>query len=118
MKENVLTKKISCDTEGVCTLGLCVLRFLSQTVLFHVNQENLDRNTMSNSPKAPGTKLKIWERKRPSRGFLQKCAPHERSPSAPKFEEKSHEETLHQERCARKAVWDLANKSSQAQEFR
>ena len=26
---------------------------------------------------------------------------------APKFEETSQEETLHQERCARRAVWDL-----------
>ena len=34
-----------------------------------------------------------------------KCEPHERSP---KFEERSQEETLHQERCARRAAWDLA----------
>ena len=27
---------------------------------------------------------------------------------APKFGKRSHEETLHQERCARKAAWDLA----------
>ena len=44
--------------------------------------------------------IKIRERKGPS--------PHERSPCAPKFGEKSHEETFHQERCARKAAWDLA----------
>ena len=31
-----------------------------------------------------------------------------RSPCAPKFEERSHEEALHQERCARKAAWDSA----------
>ena len=30
------------------------------------------------------------ERKGPSRGIIQKCAPHERSPCAPKFEERSH----------------------------
>ena len=52
--------------------------------------------------------IKIRERKGPSRGIIQKCAPHERSPCAPKFGERSHEETLHQERCARKAAWDLA----------
>ena len=51
---------------------------------------------------------KIRERKGPSRGIIQKCAPHARSPCAPKFRERSHEETLHQERCARKAAWDLA----------
>ena len=52
--------------------------------------------------------MKIRERKGPSRCIIQKCASHERSLCAPKFEERSHEETLHQERCARKATWDLA----------
>ena len=61
---------------------------------------NWDQDTPSNSPRAPGTKLKIRERKGPSRGTLQKCEPHERSPCAPNFGERSHEETLHQERCA------------------
>ena len=51
--------------------------------------------------------IKIRERKGPSRGIVQKCAPHERSPCAPKFEERSQEETLHQEGCARRAAWDL-----------
>ena len=55
--------------------------------------------------------IKNRERKGPSRGIIQKCAPHERSPCAPKFEERSHEETLHQERCARKAAWDFAKKN-------
>ena len=44
----------------------------------------------------------------PSRGIIQKCEPHERSSCAPQFGKRSHEETLHQERCARKAAWDLA----------
>ena len=53
--------------------------------------------------------MKIRERKGPSRGSLQKCAPHERSPGAPKFEERSHEETFcTQEGCARRAAWDSA----------
>ena len=52
--------------------------------------------------------IKIRERKGPSRGIIQKREPHERSPCAPKFEERSQEETLHQERCARRAAWDLA----------
>ena len=52
--------------------------------------------------------LKIRERKGPSRGIIQKREPHERSPSAPKFGERSHEEALHQERCARRAAWDFA----------
>ena len=52
--------------------------------------------------------IEIRERKGPSRGIIQKCEPHERSPCAPKFGERSHEETLHQERCARRVAWDLA----------
>ena len=88
-------KRISCDIEGVHTTGLCISRFLSE------------KNTWSNSPNAPGTK--ILERKGPSRGIIRKCAPHERSPCPPEFGERSREETLHQERCARRAAWDLAN---------
>ena len=45
----------------------------------------------------------------PSRDIIQKCAPRERCPCGPRFGEGSHEETLHQEGCARKAAWDLAN---------
>ena len=62
--------------------------------------------------------IKIWERKGPSRGIVQRCAcaPHERSPCAPKFEERSHEETLHQERCARGVAWNVAKTFLQAQE--
>ena len=52
--------------------------------------------------------INIRERKGPSRGIIPKCELHERSPCAPKFGERSHEETLTQERCARKAAWHLA----------
>ena len=52
--------------------------------------------------------IKIRERKGPLRGIIEKCAPHERSPCAPYFEDRSHEETLHQEGFARKAAWVLA----------
>ena len=51
--------RISCDIEGVYTIGLCISRFLSEKDLFYVNLENWDRNTPSNSPKAPGTKSKF-----------------------------------------------------------
>ena len=52
--------------------------------------------------------IKNRERKGPSRGIVQKCEPHERSPCVPKFEGRSQEETLHQERCARRVAWDSA----------
>ena len=51
--------------------------------------------------------IKIRERKAPSRGTIQKCEPHERSPCAPEFEERSQED-LQQERCARGEAWNLA----------
>ena len=59
-------------------------------------------------PKGTWHQIKIRDRKGPSRGLVQKCAPYERSPCAPKFEDSPHEETLNQERCARKAAWDMA----------
>ena len=52
-----------------------------------------------------GNKRKIQK----TRVKFHAVVPHERSPCAPKFEERSREETLIQERCARKAAWDLAN---------
>ena len=79
------------------------LNIIIRENLFYVNLENWEQNTPSHSPKALGTKLKILERTGPSRGIIHKCAPHERSPRAPEFQE-----TLHQERCAREAAWDLA----------
>ena len=35
--------------------------------------------------------------------------PHQRNPNAPKFEDRSQEETEWQERCAREAAWSLAD---------
>ena len=52
--------------------------------------------------------VKIRERKGPYQGVTQHSDPHERSPYAPKFEHRSEEETLQQERCARREGRDLA----------
>ena len=46
--------------------------------------------------------------KNPSLGYICPGEPHERSPNAPKFEDRSQEETEWQERCAREAAWKLA----------
>ena len=54
--------------------------------------------------------IQIRERKGTSRGVVQKGEPHERNPCAPKFEERTPEETSRQEECARKAARDLARK--------
>ena len=36
--------------------------------------------------------------------------PHQRNPNAPKFEDRSQEETEWQERCAREAAWEVGQK--------
>ena len=41
-------------------------------------------------------------------GYICPSEPHERSPNAPKFEDRSHEETEWQEQGAREAAWKLA----------
>ena len=44
----------------------------------------------------------------PSLGMICPGDPHQRNPNAPKFEDRSQEETERQERCAREAAWKLA----------
>ena len=41
-------------------------------------------------------------------GIIQKCEPQERNPWAPKLEERTQDETLKPERCARRDAWELA----------
>ena len=48
------------------------------------------------------------ERKGPSQGVMHECEPWERIPWAPKFEERTPNETLKQERCARREALYLA----------
>ena len=50
-------------------------KILTRESLFYGRLENWDRITPSNSPRARGTNEKIWERKSPSRGVMQKCEP-------------------------------------------
>ena len=44
----------------------------------------------------------------PSPGYICPGEPHQRSPNAPKFEDRSQEETEWQEQSAREAAWKLA----------
>ena len=100
-------ERISCIIEGVFLVGLCISRFLSERV-FSAWKRTLGIKTrvkFSKGNLAPSEN----SGKKVSIARIPKCAPHERGPCAPKFEERSHEETLHQEGCARSAAWDLAN---------
>ena len=56
----------------------------------------------------------IWEKKGPSLGELQVKNLHRRSPYAVKFEDRSHEETERQQRCARSKAWNLVKNILQA----
>ena len=53
-------------------------------------------------------RIKIREREGPCRGIIPKCEPHERNPCAPRFEDRSHEETSREKSWAREAAWNLA----------
>ena len=50
----------------------------------------------------------IREKKGPSLGKIDVKVLHQRSPYAMKFEDRSHEETERQQRCARSKAWNLA----------
>ena len=47
--------------------------------------------------------------RKPSLGVVQPTHPHERSFFAPKYEERCQEDTLTNERCARREAWDMSN---------
>ena len=51
-----------------------------------------------------------------SLGYICPCEPHQRSPNAPKFEDRSQEETEWQEQGAREAAWKLAKSVSKLKE--
>ena len=57
----------------------------------------------------------IRESKGPPLGVIQIKNPHQRSPYAPKFDDRSQEETERQERCARGDAWRMAKSVLTAQ---
>ena len=59
-----------------------------------------------------------FETKNPSLGYFCPGKPHERSPNAPKFEDRSQEETEWQDQGAREAAWKLANDVFRSKEHR
>ena len=57
-----------------------------------------------------------FETKNPSLGYICPGEPHGRSPNAPKFEDRSQEETEWQEQGAREAAWKLAKNVNKLKE--
>ena len=49
-------------------------------------------------------------------GKISVKVPHQRSPYAMKFEDRSHEETERQQRCARSKAWNLVNHINELKE--
>ena len=64
------------------------------------------------SPSLRYVMLSIREKKTPSLGKINVKVPHQRSPYAMKFEDRSHEETEIQQRCARGKAWNLAKNTN------
>ena len=60
-------------------------------------------------------KWKFGKRKDPSQGMIQHAGSHDRSLYAPKYEDRSGEELLLQERCVRRDAWEMTKRHFQAQ---
>ena len=60
----------------------------------------------------------IRKNKGPSLGKIQVKLPHPRSPYAVKFEDRSQEETVRQQRCAQSKAWNISKKNLQVQRER
>ena len=102
-------KRINCFTEGVYTTGWFISRFLSEKIFSTWTWRIANKTRRQILPKHLAQNKKFGKEGR-SRGITRKCAPHERILCAPKFEEeRSNEEVLRREGCARREAWDLAN---------
>ena len=106
---------ISCIFEGSTQWGCVSQDFYSRRFILR-EQRIFGLKHAVKISKGTWHQIEIRERKGPSRGIIPKYAPHESGPCAPKFEERTPEETSRQEEYARKAAWDLG-KFLKAQEF-
>ena len=90
------------DTQLGCvrTQSRRSLHLSSTKVLRPIKRVKFTKATLSNA--------NIREEKGPSLEKFCPVDPRERSPYAPKFEERSQEETERQEQCARGDAWSLA----------
>ena len=70
--------------------------------------EKLGSNHTVKFSKVTVRRVKLREKMGPSQGIIQKCEPQERNPWAPKFEERTQDETLEHERWARRDAWEVA----------
>ena len=91
------------------TLGLCLSGHGAAEVVVNLTEElrHAEINPTCKIHKAIARHTKIRD-KNPSLGYICTGEPHHCRPNAPKFEDRSQEETEWQEQGAREAAWKLA----------
>ena len=102
-----MCERISCYVEGIGTNELRIAGSSSKEV-YSRKEGQVGTTYKVQFSRRTWHHMKIRERIGSTLGINQKCAPHERSSCGPKFAERSLQETLHQERCARRVGWNLA----------
>ena len=111
-------ERVSCFIQELYTNWLCVSRNLSRREDILRKTGKLRSNCTVTFSKGTWHHIKIRERKGPSRGVIQKCEFHERSPCDPKFEEMTQDETLHQEQHVRGVACVFGEECLEAQNNR
>ena len=105
MERNV--KKLGCLSQDTGSLSKCS----AQSIQKKERTSSRSGWRLRYTPVAESSII-IRENRGPSLGVLQPSHPHERSFFAPKFEDRSQEKTLKQERWARREVWGLTKQVS------
>ena len=92
------------------TIGMCIPGHGAAEVFIDVTEEfrHAETNPTCKIHKKLLHVTHTFETKNPSLGYICPGEPHQRSANAPKFEDRSQEETEWQERWAREAAWKLA----------
>ena len=98
-----------CGSSNTRQLG-CVFQDMEPPKLSSILRKNSDmqkpiQRVKFTNPFARHAKIRDQN---PSSGYICPGEPHERNPNAPKFEDRSQEETEWQEQGAREAAWKLA----------
>ena len=100
-------KPVVCNSSNTRQLG-CVFQDMKPPNSSLLKSTNMQRPIQRvRCTKAIARHTKIRDQN-PSLGYICPGDPHQRSPNAPKFEDRSQEETEWQEQGAREAAWKLA----------
>ena len=91
------------------TIGLCLSGYGAAEIVINFTEElrHAETNPTCKIHESHCTSHQN-SRQKPSLGLICPGEPHQRSPNAPKFEDRSQEETEWQEKGAREAAWKLA----------